>query len=535
MRDNRIQSTEGALAMDAQEGVSGGDERHQPSVPADLSHRTMWEVPAAPPSGTHPFDTTSLAILKHAQEQQRQTLQAQRIYDEAEARWRRAFEAWQQVVQFKGAEVPRELHGQALWRQYAERIVRLGQVLNEDGWQARLEAVRPGSEAKTYALGILRRAMVGDLEGVLLMLTGAGDALFQLGLEADYWLREGLMHEVFGIEPAPQPPCGWEGFYSAPLETVEDFARWIDLKFLEQDFLGREGNQSSDGSLVRDAFRLVTKLRLEGMPLEPYGPFTLQGELAALRNLRRLCEARLQKPVVQRTEPAAENLSPAAAPSPGPTPVPPALVQQVLPTPETKVAEYVTGHPNAQIADVKSATMLSERIIRRTQAWKKHEDQRLDAYLQDHRDAGTPQVKEALGFCPSKTVMMMAWERHQQRRAVAQSSGEVKTRSLDRSTLECRPDEGVPGPEERISQRDELMRKILEHAPANVRGRLNGLTAQVREAFLDSVVESLDGQVDAGEEEARKVEILLAVTESWLEEHEQEQRHAHLVGRRSAG
>jgi hypothetical protein len=90
MRDNQIQSTEGALAMDAQEGVSGGDERHQPSVPADLNHRTMWEVPAAPPSGTHPFDTTSLAILDHAQEQQRQTLQAQRIYDEAEARWRRA-------------------------------------------------------------------------------------------------------------------------------------------------------------------------------------------------------------------------------------------------------------------------------------------------------------------------------------------------------------------------------------------------------------------------------------------------------------
>src|SRR5262249_19168847 len=45
----------------------------------------------------------------------------------------------------------------------------------------------------------------------------------------------------------------------------------------------------SDGSLVRNAFRLVVKLGLKDMPLEPTGPFTLDAELVVLRNLLRRC------------------------------------------------------------------------------------------------------------------------------------------------------------------------------------------------------------------------------------------------------
>jgi hypothetical protein len=110
--------------------------------------------------------------------------------------------------------------------------------------------------------------------------------------------------EVNGIEPAPVPPCGWEGSYFPSVETVADFIQWIDLQFLEQDFLGAKGDQPSDGSLVRNSFRLIIKLQLADMPLEPRGPFTLHEELTLLRNLRRLCAGRI--PEVQHTQDPAE-------------------------------------------------------------------------------------------------------------------------------------------------------------------------------------------------------------------------------------
>jgi TPP-dependent 2-oxoacid decarboxylase len=72
----------------------------------------------------------------------------------------------------------------------------LGEVLKTDGWKARLNAVKPGSEAKTMAVATLRKAMDGDTSSVEEMVDGAIDGLWSLGLEFDSWLREGLMYEV---------------------------------------------------------------------------------------------------------------------------------------------------------------------------------------------------------------------------------------------------------------------------------------------------------------------------------------------------
>jgi hypothetical protein len=252
-------------------------------------------------------DSTIHAILENARAKERATADLQRAYDEDQAGLRRAYAAWQAVQTFKGDAIPEDVTGPAFHRCYAERIVALGRVLKSDGWQGRLDAVEPGSDAKTYALTMLRRAMDGDIDTVTTMVREAINTLFHLGLEADRWLREGLMYEVLNIQPAPEPPLGWEGQYFDSVDTADDFIRWIDQEFLVHEITKRgPAAAPSDGRLVRNAFLLVQKLDLAGMPLEPLGPFTLETELAVLRNLRRLCSSHRSNPAA--VEPSADPI-----------------------------------------------------------------------------------------------------------------------------------------------------------------------------------------------------------------------------------
>jgi hypothetical protein len=251
------------------------------------------------------LDSATQAILEKARAKERATADLQRTYHEAETRFRRAYAAWEAVQTFKGDAIPEAVTGPALHRCYAERIVALGRVLKSDGWQGQLDAVKPGSDAKTYALTMLRRAMDGDIDTVTTMVREAINTMFPLGLGADRWLREGLMYEVLDIQPAPEPPLGWEGQYLESVDTADDFIRWIDREFLIHEITKRgQGAAPSDGQLVRNAFLLVQKLDLAGMPPEPLGPFTLQTELAVLRNLRRICASHRSNPAA--VEPSAD-------------------------------------------------------------------------------------------------------------------------------------------------------------------------------------------------------------------------------------
>jgi hypothetical protein len=96
------------------------------------------------------------------------------------------------------------LTGEKLWRRYAELIVELGQVLRKDGWEADVNTVAPGTPHKQYALEMLRRAMDADTESVAALAKGCADTLATMGLEADSWLREGLMYDVLKIPPPPE-------------------------------------------------------------------------------------------------------------------------------------------------------------------------------------------------------------------------------------------------------------------------------------------------------------------------------------------
>jgi hypothetical protein len=229
------------------------------------------------------------AIFERAEQRERRSLEAQRAFEADEQRLRRASNAWEAVRSFQGNAIPEELTGPTLWRRYAELIVDLGRVLKADGWQDRVAAVTPGDDAKNYAIALLRKAIESDTDTVAAMANRLAKTVLHLGLRADSWLKEGLRYEVLGIQPPPEPPGGWEGPYYDAVDSVDDFIRWIDREIIGAEmFSGRQGNEKSSGEMVRNAFRLVMKLEIQNLPLEPRGPFSLNDELGTLRNLRRL-------------------------------------------------------------------------------------------------------------------------------------------------------------------------------------------------------------------------------------------------------
>jgi hypothetical protein len=252
--------------------------------------RLRATVLASPKLSTLPLDPDIQAILARAEAKERQTQAHQLGQFEADARCRRAHEAWLRLSTFRDRAIPDDLRGEALTQRFAELIVDLGRVLKSDGWQERIDAVQADTDIKRYALAMLRKAMEGDTAMVTAMLCKGNGPFWNLGLPAAAYLRGQLMNEVLGIEPAPEPPAGWEGSYLQPVESIKDFVRWIDRQLdLRERLGGSNKDHPSSGELVRNAGRLVVKLGLQGMPLEPIGPFTLNSELGFLRNLRRLC------------------------------------------------------------------------------------------------------------------------------------------------------------------------------------------------------------------------------------------------------
>jgi hypothetical protein len=92
------------------------------------------------------------AILDKARTAERQTLAASRALQEEQARRKRAADAWHNLVSFRDDRIPAGLTGPALRQRDAQLIVGLGYVLRIDGWQALVDAVCPGDDAKSYAL-----------------------------------------------------------------------------------------------------------------------------------------------------------------------------------------------------------------------------------------------------------------------------------------------------------------------------------------------------------------------------------------------
>jgi hypothetical protein len=196
-----------------------------------------------------------------------------------------------------------------MFRRYAELVVGLGRVLREDGWEGQLDKVSAGPDAKTYALATLRRAVAGDLDAVTAMIQESAQSLFHLSLDADGWLREGLMHEVLNIQPSPEPPPGWEGNYCEEVGTLPGFLNWLGEQVGIIEMVNLAGVSRESGSVVRNAYCLIRQLNLTGMPPPPSGDLSAEQELAILRQLIQECERQIPTPQVAQAAPLPESIN----------------------------------------------------------------------------------------------------------------------------------------------------------------------------------------------------------------------------------
>ncbi len=139
----------------------------------------------------------------------------------------------------------------------------------------------------------------------------AGDPVFFFQMRS--WLKEFRDAVLLRIRPPFPPPApGWEGHPPEhTIQTVADFVAWLDFvietkeKYLPLSPIGlevRKGN--ADGRTLRNAYRLIDKIGLLGMPAQRSGTLAFLDEVAELRNIRRVCrEKQSQSPADNATIP----------------------------------------------------------------------------------------------------------------------------------------------------------------------------------------------------------------------------------------
>src|SRR5262249_29202944 len=117
--------------------------------------------PADIPASQSGLEQSIQVILANGRKNQELINETRKAHVQNQARLRRAQEAWQRVAAFKGARATRYVEKDPHDR-YVELIMDLGAALKSDGWDASLQEVKPGSDAKTLAVATLRKAIDGD-------------------------------------------------------------------------------------------------------------------------------------------------------------------------------------------------------------------------------------------------------------------------------------------------------------------------------------------------------------------------------------
>jgi len=146
----------------------------------------------------------------------------------------------------------------------------------------------------------------------------------------------------------------------------------------------------------------------------------------------------------------------------------------------------------------------------------------MDQFLQQHPDADGGDVLRKFGFSPAKTNGMAAWATHMEHKEASEPPPKIRERQLTKSIAKWHENARAEAPEKRVDDRDPLFRKIIETATAETRAKLNRLKAPERNALLDYVLEEINPKSDSNHQNV--LEIMVALAESWLEKHEQNQR-----------
>src|SRR5262249_44329444 len=154
------------------------------------------------------------------------------------------------------------------------------------------------------------------------------------------------------------------------------------------------------------------------------------------------------------------------------------------------------------LEDVMRITQLSQRKIQRTRAWKDYEQSRLDDYLRANPEADTGDVQKVFHISRAKTVGLRAWKDHQARRRAARPRPRVQERPLTAAMVACHATGASPDPAQRMADREQIFRGIMETAEPETRARLNGLTAADQEELVDHLLASMDGEPENGDKAA---------------------------------
>jgi hypothetical protein len=193
-------------------------------------------------------------------------------------------------------------------------------------------------------------------------------------------------------------------------------------------------------------------------------------------------------------------------------------------TDEERVARYLASAHSLQIEEARRVTSLSDQRIRLTKAWKSFEERNLDRYLVANPDASTLDVHQEFGFSFGKTNKMNAWKDHMLRRRAAKPPRKPRERPMSVSMLEGRPDEQAADPSDAPQSRESLWRWIVAEAPPETREQLKQLAIAERDVLTQYLLDNLSEADLAGKPRNKKVELFVAVTESWLDAREQERR-----------
>jgi hypothetical protein len=164
-----------------------------------------------------PIDPDLREFFNRSREEQAAINLARRAMD----RIRRLREAWRSLAAMRSGPKAAAVLGKAYWlgdsakaywRAYAARIIELGKLLREDGWQAAVDAVVPRGKAQTTALNLLRLAMADNRADLETLMQEPRGVSLRRELQVYDALEQALMLEVLklgrtagGEEGAPRP------------------------------------------------------------------------------------------------------------------------------------------------------------------------------------------------------------------------------------------------------------------------------------------------------------------------------------------
>jgi hypothetical protein len=192
-------------------------------------------------------------------------------------------------------------------------------------------------------------------------------------------------------------------------------------------------------------------------------------------------------------------------------------------TAEEKVRRSLEGNPSATIDEAAAATDLTETAIRRTNAWKRHEDKGLGAYLEGNPDATAADAATATGFSAAKIVSMDAWKAHQAKKEARKPEPEIKERQVKEAAWRVI---SAPGgdPSQGMEAREHLFLHLIDWAEPKERALLHRLKQAERDKLIRHILENCDyGEIEKMEPD-KKQQVVNVVAQSWLDSHEEEKR-----------